>query len=950
MAIKRLCIMGFLAVGGGLVLHNGLYSDRDTRGGHSMRLTPFTIMCNPHLSRDREVSPIPGKRRVGRNVLIGNVRMSQQLTGGGCKDPINRNRKSRPPSKVRDSAVGSSRDGSSDLRRRLDKQKSDRGGSESARRNPILALKNTVKRPEEDDEMGCLGAIPTEPLRQGKSATKVSTIAKEKENYLKHIKATKGPAMHNKLPHWKKDLSDFDDDEIGISFEADGSGTSEEEDMADASEGYDEMGDAFEPDDEMDSAVAMADPLGLRDVYVPEVVKSSDFERFSREGSSFARQDRLTVGYKAREDRQSPAARKNRKRNKKIQTRGVRHGSRSRGATVTKEEDKRVLVSPEPVCIQDLAAKLGINPSVLTKYLRIYMGIIATTTQFIDAGSACTVVESFGQKAVREDINATNNNDADGVGGKLREETEQVISTGLAIDADDLKDLFPRPPVVTIMGHVDHGKTSILDAIRDANVAQGEAGGITQHIHAYQVPTTESREVITFLDTPGHEAFSAMRTRGANITDVVVLVVAADEGAKDQTIESIAMAKLTGVPIVLAINKMDKAEANPQKVLNDLMQYDLLTTDAGGDVEMAHISAKNKEGLSLLLEKILLQAEVLELKADPNREARGVVIEVQLQNGIGTIATVLVQKGTLNVGDIIVAGTAWGRVRSLVDCTGRHVTQAGPSMPVGVVGFRGMPSAGDALIVVNKEDMARSAANARLELKKKKEAGKQHGKIMKQAEAFLSANMAEKQHEKEVIELCVYVKADAHGSTEALTSSIKSLKSEDEYFICKPRVIGSGVGDLSKSDVAIASVSNSFVMCFNVGAKKDALDEARRTNVEIGYYSVVYEALDDVQRRIDDKRAPAPQGVYIGRAIVEEVFNIGKVGNIAGSVVVDGMVKRGTCVRVMRLGRVKHEGTLKTLRNLKQDVEFIASGAECGIQVAGYQDFEKGDYLECFAL
>ncbi len=423
--------------------------------------------------------------------------------------------------------------------------------------------------------------------------------------YTRDMKAIKGPTMHSKLPHWKNGLNDFDDDEIKISFEADGSGTSREEDMVDdASEGYDETGDALEPDHEMDSAVAMADPLGLRDVYVPKVTKSSVFERFSREGSSFARQDRLSAGYKAREDRQSPVARKKRKRSKKVQTRGDRHGGRSRGSTALKEEDKRVLVHPEPVCIQDLAAILGINPLVLTKYLRIYMGIIATTTQFIDADSACAVVESFGRKAVREDINATDNNDAGGVDGSLRETAEQVISTGLAIDVDDPKGLVTRPPVVTIMGHVDHGKTSILDAIRDANVAQGESGGITQHIHACQVPTKETGEVITFLDTPGHEAFSAMRTRGASITDVVLLVVAADEGAKDQTVESIAMAKLAGVPIVLAINKMDKVEANPQKVLNDLMQYDLLATDAGGDVEVAHISAKNNEGLDLLLEKV----------------------------------------------------------------------------------------------------------------------------------------------------------------------------------------------------------------------------------------------------------------------------------------------------------------------------------------------------------
>ncbi len=420
----------------------------------------------------------------------------------------------------------------------------------------------------------------------------------------RHIKATKGPAMHNKLPHWNKDLSDFDDDEIEISFEADSPGTSEEEDMAaDASEGDDEeMGGAFD-EDEVDSIVAVADPLGLRDVHFPEVMKASDFERFSREGSSFDRQDRLAAGYKNREDRQSTAARKSRKKNNnKVKKRGVRHGGRSRGSAVMKEEDEGVLVGSGPVHIQDLSAMLGVNPSVLTKYLRIYMGIIATTTQLIDVGSACALVESFGRNVIREGISANNNDDA----AALKEATtEQVMSTGLAIDVDDPKDLFPRPPVVTIMGHVDHGKTSVLDAIRDANVAQGEAGGITQHIRAYQVPSTESQKVITFLDTPGHEAFSAMRTRGAHVTDVVVLVVAADEGAKDQTIESIATAKLAGVPIVVAINKMDKAEANPQRVLNDLMLYDLLTTDFGGDVEVACISAKNRDGLDTLLEKVI---------------------------------------------------------------------------------------------------------------------------------------------------------------------------------------------------------------------------------------------------------------------------------------------------------------------------------------------------------
>ncbi len=420
----------------------------------------------------------------------------------------------------------------------------------------------------------------------------------------RHIEPVECSAMYNGLSQWKKDLSDFDDDEIDIPFEADGPGTFEEEDVAtDASEGNEEATGQPFSEDEMDATVAVTDPLGLRDVHFPESMKGSDFERFSREGSSFDRKDRLAAGYKNREDRQNAAARKKRKKNK-VKKRGARHSGRSKGlAAVMKDEDEGVRVGSGPVRVQDLSAMLGINPSVLTKYLRIYMGIIATTTEFIDSGSACALVESFGRKAIREGISA-NNNDDDATAPK-EATAEQVMSTGLAIDTDDPKDLFPRPPVVTIMGHVDHGKTSVLDAIRNANVAQGEAGGITQHINAYQVPSTESEKVITLLDTPGHEAFSAMRTRGANVTDVVVLVVAADEGAKDQTIESIATAKLAGVPIVVAINKMDKAGANPQRVLNDLMMYDLLATDVGGDVEVACISAKNREGLDILLEKVI---------------------------------------------------------------------------------------------------------------------------------------------------------------------------------------------------------------------------------------------------------------------------------------------------------------------------------------------------------
>eukprot|EP00752_Nemacystus_decipiens_P001884 g1815.t1 len=588
------------------------------------------------------------------------------------------------------------------------------------------------------------------------------------------------------------------------------------------------------------------------------------------------------------------------------------------------------------VVVSDLAEMMEVRPAEVLKHLMLDLGIMATVTQSIDSDTARQVANNF---EVEVD---------DGASGEYDDEVEvtSVGEKGTAIEIDAEDTLVPRAPVVTIMGHVDHGKTSLLDAIRETKVVAGEAGGITQHVSAYQVKTNAGAD-LTFVDTPGHAAFSEMRVRGANATDIVVLVVAADDGVMEQTKESIATARMAGVPIVVAVNKVDKEGADVQKVQNELMTYDLLPEEFGGDTQVAMVSAKQKTGLDELLEKILLQSEVLELKSNPNRSAEGVVVEAQMQRGLGTVGTVLIQRGTLRVGDIFVAGGAWGRVKVLIDHQGRRIKEAGPSTPVQVGGFDGVPAAGEVFTVVGREDIARDLAEARRKIARESEAAVLQGGLKS---GMMSILNGEVDAGKELFELPVMIKADVQGSEQALSTALSEMISEDEYFMAKCNILPSGVGEITKSDVAIAGVSNAFVVGFNVGADQEATREARATGIDIGYYSVVYNVMDDIQAKLDELVSPTPDGEYTGRAVVKVIFNIGKVGNIAGSSVEDGVINKGGNVLVKRLGRIVHEGKLKTLKNLKADADRMVMGTECGIQVEGFEDFEEGDLIECYKM
>lgn len=617
-----------------------------------------------------------------------------------------------------------------------------------------------------------------------------------------------------------------------------------------------------------------------------------------------------------------------------------RGGGRSgRGSTLIAPPrvDRPVRITTSTMSVADLAEAMDTKPGEVVKYLMINMGIMATVTQTIDAESAAAVALAFGKKVVRQQ--------EEGDSKEAGEAADGVASSGLAIDEDSPESMIPRPPVVTIMGHVDHGKTTLLDAIRNAKVASGEAGGITQAIGAYQVTTTSGQEV-TFIDTPGHAAFSEMRSRGANSTDVVVLVVAADDGVKEQTRECIATAKLANVPVVVAINKMDKPGADPMRILNELMKYDLLSTEFGGEVEVGKISAKTGDGLDDLLEKILLQAEVLDLRANPNRAAQGVVIEARQQIGLGAVTTTLIQRGTLRIGDVIVAGGSCGKVKLLMDHTGKKVLEAVPSMPVQVVGLDSVPNAGDAFVVVDKEETARVLAESRRKILRETQAAQMQGDLKGNVEAILSG--LAQQDGKEKLELNIVLRADGPGSAEALANSLRELVSEDEYFKVNCKILTAGVGELTKSDIAVAGVSNAFVICFNVPANHQAQEDARRSGIEIGYYNIVYDVLDEIGRRLNEIRSPTPEGVYIGKAKVKAIFNIGKVGNIAGCEVLDGEVRKGSKVRVMRMGRVVAEGKLKTLKNLKADADMMVAGTECGIQLSDFEDFQEGDFVECY--
>ena len=578
----------------------------------------------------------------------------------------------------------------------------------------------------------------------------------------------------------------------------------------------------------------------------------------------------------------------------------------------------REVVLPDMITVQELANRMAARASDVIKQL-MRMGVMATITQTLDADTAELIVQEFGHKVKRV--------------------SEDDVEIGLEGAVDDDLERLPRPPVVTIMGHVDHGKTSLLDALRKADVVSGEAGGITQHIGAYLV-TMPGGEKITFLDTPGHEAFTAMRMRGASVTDIVVLVVAADDGVMPQTIEAIKHAKAANVPIIVAINKIDKPGANPQKVREELLSHDIVVEDLGGDTMDVQVSAKNKIGLDKLAEAIALQAEILDLRANPNRAAEGSVVEARLDRGRGPVATVLVQKGTLKQGDIIVAGSEWGRVRAMLDDKGRQMKEAGPSTPLEVLGLAGVPSAGEPFVVVENESRAREISELRQRRARDKAAG-----VMTAARGTLDEMLARIQAgvQKEV---AVLIKADVQGSAEAIQQTVLKLAHEE----VRVRVLNSTVGQITESDIQLAKASSAVIIAFNVRATTQARDLAQREGVDIRYYSIIYDVADDVEQLVRGKVAPKAREKFLGYAEIRAVFDITKTGKVAGCMITEGVVRRGCGVRLLRDGVVIHNGELTQLKRFKDDVKEVARGYECGLSFANYQDLRIGDVVECFEV
>ena len=576
----------------------------------------------------------------------------------------------------------------------------------------------------------------------------------------------------------------------------------------------------------------------------------------------------------------------------------------------------RDVVVPETITVQELANRMAERGADVVKAL-MKMGVMATINQVIDGDTAELLVNEFGHRVKRV--------------------SEADVEIGLAGGPDAPESLQPRAPVVTVMGHVDHGKTSLLDALRQTDVASGEAGGITQHIGAYKV-NLKSGAQITFLDTPGHEAFSSMRARGANVTDIVVLVVAADDGVKDQTIEAIHHAQAAKVPVIVAINKIDKHDANPQRVRTELLQHGLVLEEMGGDVLGVEVSAKQHTNLDRLEEAILLQAEVLELKANPDRPAQGVVIEAKLERGRGPMATVLVQRGTLRVGDIFIAGSEWGRVRALLDDKLRPVDVAGPSTPVEVLGLNGTPSAGDDFAVVETEARAREICSYRQrQTRGLQQVAGTRGTI----EQMISAIQA-----GEAKELPLVVKADVQGSLEAILGSLDKLETKE----VKARVLHAGVGGINESDVTLAAASNAMLLGFNVRANAQARELARREGAEIRYYSIIYDLINDLKSLLSGMLAPTIKERALGTAEVREVFSVSKVGKVAGCKVTEGLVRRGAKVRLLRDSVVIFEGVVGTLRRFKEEVREVKEGFECGVGIENYQDIQVGDVIECYEL
>ncbi len=583
-----------------------------------------------------------------------------------------------------------------------------------------------------------------------------------------------------------------------------------------------------------------------------------------------------------------------------------------------KEKIAREVTVPETITIQELANRMAERAVDVIRIL-MQQGHMAKITDTIDADTAQLIAEELGHT--------------------VRRVAESDVEEGMFDAPDDPANLLPRAPVVTIMGHVDHGKTSLLDAIRSTDVAAAEAGGITQHIGAYQV-TSPSGGRVTFIDTPGHAAFTAMRARGAKITDIVVLVVAADDGVMPQTVEAIQHAKAAKVPIIVAINKIDKPDARPERVRTELLQHEIQVESLGGDVLEVEVSAKEKRNLDKLLDVIALQAEVLDLKANPNRAAEGTVIEARLDRGRGPVATVLVQRGTLKPGDIVVAGSEWGRVRALVSDTGHSVVAAGPSMPVEVLGFNGTPEASDRLAAVATEARAREIADYRARQRRDITAARQTG-MRGSLEQMMSQLKTSGRKEFPLV-----IKGDVQGSIEAIVGALEKLSTDE----VAARIIFAGAGGITESDVTLAGASGAAVIGFNVRAHKEAREAAEQAGVEIRYYNIIYDLVDDVKKAMSGLLAPTLRETMLGNAVILEVFKVSKVGNVAGCRVTDGVVERGANVRLIRDSVVVHQGKLSQLKRFKDDAREVVAGQECGMAFENYQDMKAGDTIECYRV
>ncbi len=581
----------------------------------------------------------------------------------------------------------------------------------------------------------------------------------------------------------------------------------------------------------------------------------------------------------------------------------------------TEKVIKEVII-PEVITVQELANRMAEKSAEVIKKL-MALGVMATINQPIDADTAQIIVEEFGHKFKRV--------------------ADSDVEEGLYKQDDSDDKMLPRAPVVTVMGHVDHGKTSLLDALRETNVVSREAGGITQHIGAYQI-TVPSGDKITFIDTPGHEAFSEMRARGAKVTDIVVLVVAANDGIMPQTIEAIRHAQAAEVPIVVAINKIDLPAADPMKVKTSLLQHGIGVEEMGGECLCAEVSAKKRINIDKLVEAILLQAEMLDLKANPDRNGEGVVVEAKMEKGRGTVVTALVQKGTLKIGDVVIAGKEWGHVRAMFNEHGQKMQEAGPATPVEILGLQGTPSAGDDIIAVADESKAKEITGYRI--RKEREA-----KLVKSAKSAME-QMLDKIKSGEVKNLPIIIKADVQGSIEAIEGTVSKL-SNDEV---KVQILHSAVGGISESDVTLAKASHALIIGFNVRANTQARDMARRDNVEIKYYSIIYDVLNDIKKGLEGMLSPELREKLLGYAEIREVYNITGVGKVGGCMITEGMVKRGAKIRLLRDNVVIHDGAIGQLKRFKEDVKEVKEGFECGISFENYNDIQKGDFIECYEI